>query len=455
MKQFKHYIAIAAILVSAGASAEVAQNPIADTPMGRIEGIYTDYGKVAEYLGIPYAKAPVGNKRWTLPELVNPWDTVMLAQKFGPMSAQERVFNPTSLYGKEFYADLDATPKGSEDCLQLNVWTPAHVTPGKKLPVVLWIHGGGFNHGWSHEITMDGTEFAKRGVILVTANYRVGLPGFMAHPLLSAESPTGVSGNYALYDLGVALEWIKKNISAMNGDPDNITVMGQSAGAACVKDLIASPLTSPLISKAIIQSSGGPFGFTKADAEKLGKEMMDWAGIKTLDQMRALSTFQLDSIQKAYQKATKDPGRFFPFADGVFLPEDFDDANARGHLKEMPVMIGYTKDDMPRIPGKTELFLHTHDSIGSKAPVYAYKFNRSLPGDDAGAFHSSELWYMFGTLDRAWRPMTSGDFELSRRMLDYWTNFAKYGNPNGKKEGAWLPYSEKQPYYQILDVIED
>ena len=215
-------------------------NPVLTIEGGQIQGIQTQTEGVVVYKGIPYAAPPAGSLRWREPQPVLSWEGVLTADKFGAAAIQNDQ-TPGSFYHKEFFAAGD--PERSEDCLFLNIWTPAAGKPEKKLPVAMWIHGGEYAQGFSHEIEFDGEEWAKRGVILVTINYRLGIYGFLAHPLLSAESPHHVSGNYGIFDQLAAIRWIKKNISRFGGDPDNLTVFGQSAGAGSVQALVASPLS--------------------------------------------------------------------------------------------------------------------------------------------------------------------------------------------------------------------
>ncbi|MBO7552655.1 MAG: carboxylesterase family protein [Bacteroidaceae bacterium] len=451
-----------AALLFVGCSGSVKQetfNPILTIEGGQVQGIMDDAAQVIIYKGIPYAAAPVGELRWKKPQPVTPWQGVKMADKWGNAAIQASA-QGMALYTKEFYSDGD--PERSEDCLFLNVWTPANAAgnTSAKLPVAMWIHGGAYDHGWSYEKEMDGEAWAQHDVILVTINYRVGIFGFMAHPLLSAEDANGVSGNYGTYDQVAALKWIKNNIAQFGGDPDNITILGQSAGASSIKNLVTSPLSKGLISRAIIQSGGGltqPIQNpeVKENEEAKGKKVMDAAGWTTLAQMRAASADEVQLAFVDYNAKVTDPRErvgFRPFTDGVLLPKDFNQAVYDNEIADVPYMIGYVTGD--RNANESVMrFCTVHSSQTSK-PIFAYHFARPLPGDDAGAFHSSELWYMFHTLGRAWRPFTEADYALSDKMVDYWTNFAKYGNPNGKAAAIqnWKASTADEPYLQVLDI---
>lgn len=441
-----------------------AQVPTLSVEGGKIDGVTGENPGVVVYKGIPYAAPPVGELRWKKPQSVIPWNGVRKCDQFGPASLQSNQQEGT-FYWKEFYQNGD--PERSEDCLYLNVWTPAAGT-NAKLPVVFWIHGGGYMGGYGHEIEFDGEAYAKKGVILVTINYRLGMCGFLAHPLLTAENNGKGSGNYGLFDQLAALKWVKKNIAAFGGDPDNVTIMGQSAGAGSVQVLISSPLTKGLIQRAIIQSGGGLGGIirakTLAEAEETGKEMWSQAGISTLQEMREYPAEKFQEIMMKYMMKQKTFGGlpYSPCVDGELLTAQLDDVAKIGNIPDIPYMIGYTSEDIsPEVMKKAALdWSFLLEQQGKKAP-YVYCFSHDLPGEDMdtgnqmgmfgnmkGAFHSSELWYMFGTLKNCWRPMEKADFELSERMVNSWTNFAKTGNPNGRGLSPWRPCTQSDAFIQ-------
>lgn len=418
------------------------------------------------FWGIPYAKAPVGELRWRAPQEPETWEGVYHADKYPNRSMQEA--HPMEFFDKEFYDDPERETPYSEDGLYLNIWTPAKQA-GEKLPVAMWIHGGAFLGGYGHEKEFDGEAYCKRGVILVTINYRLGPLGFLAHPWLTEENRAmggpGVSGNYGSLDQIAALKWVRENIEAFGGDPENITVFGQSAGGESTHTLITSPLAKGLISKAIIQSGLGlTRDRTLADAERDGVEFAQLAGVHSLEEMRSLSVEQVFAAAGPLigRGFATDSMTFAPNLDGYLLEQGFDEALEQGNVHEIPYMVGSTKQDI-RVDlekleqGELGIVYECckrwgeHRRKSGHAPAWVYYFTRQLPGDDAGAFHSSELWYMFGTLNRCWRPSTEGDYQLSDRMMDYWTNFMKTGDPNGDGLPQWKSY-EKESDIQILDV---
>ena len=244
-----------------------AEAPVLNVEGGQIQGVASSVKGVYIYKGVPFAAPPVGDLRWKEPQPVVPWEGVRQADTFGP-GAWQAPHDSSNPWTSEFYWE---DPEFSEDCLYLNVWTPAPGKAGAKLPVAMWIHGGAYTGGWGYEPEFDGKVWAQKGVVLVTINYRLGIFGFLNHPLLAEESPHGVSGNYGILDQIAALKWIHENIAAFGGDPENITILGQSAGAGSVKTLVTSPLTGDLIKKAIIQSEDNKISEEEAAArfEKL------------------------------------------------------------------------------------------------------------------------------------------------------------------------------------------
>ncbi len=441
------------LIIGALLLASCSHNPIVKVEGGQIQGTVTD--GIAVYKGIPYAAPPVGELRWKAPQPVVPWEGVRVCDSFGAPSIQPHHVN-SDAYKHEFFFDGD--PEYSEDCLYLNVWAPAK---GKNLPVTLWIHGGAFSYGWGFEPEMDGEEWAKHGGILVSINYRLGILGFLTHPLLSAENPDGISGNYGLLDQIAALKWVKNNIAAFGGDPNKITIMGQSAGAGSVKNMVTSPLSKDIMAGAIIQSGGGISersilgGSPLAESEQRWKDMMDWAGYTTLDEMRAIDPVEFLDMAAKYSAAT---GKFLgwpaPVVDGKVLPESFDSAALAGRIADIPYMIGFTQDDMGGLTGGIVRFCTVREQAGK--PAYAYQFARRLPDDGRpgilhGAFHSSELWYMFKSLRLSWRPFTEGDYALAEEMISAWTNFAATGNPGG----SWTPCTASDPSFMVFKLGED
>lgn len=411
---------------------------------GRLQGVASKEAGVTVYKGIPYAAPPVGNLRWKRPQPVKKWKGIKIADAFRGICPQ-----PASFFKDDHNIQ-------TEDCLYLNVWTPTTVVGNvsAKLPVAVWIHGGGYMKGSGQGITIDGDAWAKRGVILVTINYRLGIFGFLSHPELSAENADHASGNYGAYDQAAAIKWVHDNITQFGGDSANITVFGQSAGAASVKNMVLSPLTRCYIKHAIIQSGGGLGKFmdvekNNEDADESGKAFMDNNGLMSLKAMRAATAEQLLSMEEKAGFGTK--SIFVPHIDGTLLPESFETAATCNRLADSDYMIGQTMDDIMPMGKQLDAFCFLRDSLNHR-PAYQYLFARKRPGTKVGACHSSELFYMFHTLDRSWLPMPPADFKLSDKMMDYWTNFAKYGNPNGLGKETWHPFTFTNPFVEMLNV---
>ena len=457
--------ACAAVALAFMAGCKPADVPVLSVEGGQIQGVSPQKG-VYVYKGIPFAAPPVGDLRWKEPQPVVAWEGVRAADTFGP-GAWQAPHDSSNPWTSEFYQQ---DPEFSEDCLYLNVWTPAPGKPEKGLPVAMWIHGGGYTGGWGYEPEFDGKVWAQKGVVLVTINYRLGIFGFLNHPLLAEESPHGVSGNYGILDQIAALKWIHNNIAAFGGDPENITILGQSAGAGSVKTLVSSPLTEGLIKKAIIQSGGGvnvrPAGSAPATAPAVSpmvlqgaawKQVFDWAGYDTLEKMRAASTEEVFGLAGRYAAETGERVRLgtSPVVDGYVSVESFDAAALEGRIKDIPYMIGYTKDDMGTPEEGIRRFCELRNAAGT--PVFAYQFAHELPDDEAGshdmkgAFHSSELWFMFKSLDRSDRPFTQADWDLAEHVVGCWTNFAKTGEPGL----GWTAYSADAPDFMVFDLSAD
>lgn len=418
------------------------------TKQGMLEGILLDHCRI--FLGIPYAKPPIGALRWHAPVPAEAWMGVRSTKRFPDRSMQGEHDDP--FYGPEFYDQAAYQTPVSEDSLYLNIWAPE---TGENLPVAFWIHGGAFMGGYGHEKEFDGEAYCKRGVILVTVNYRLGPFGFLAHPWLSEESEREcgkrISGNYGILDQIEALKWVRENISAFGGDPDKITIFGQSAGCMSVQTLLSSPLTQGMLSGAILQSGLGlSYDHTLAQAEAQGIAFARNASVSTLEEMRALTPEQVFEaagpiIEEGFPRMELP---YTPIIDGYVMTMGYDSALQEGMLPHIPYIAGSTRNDIAVDPDalsqgqKGKVYDGVTDFCRSMLKngiphVYRYYFSRQLPGDDAGAFHSSELWYTFGTLSRSWRPFTQADRALSGQMLDYWTNFMKTGDPNGSGLPAW------------------
>jgi para-nitrobenzyl esterase len=452
------------------------------TADGIVQG--TAEGKLTVFKGIPFAAPPVGNLRWKAPRPVEKWEGIKPATEFAPAAVQG-----------------GAPPSGkSEDCLYLNVWTPAK-SARDRIPVLVWIHGGGFSYGATSEPGYDGEKLAGKGVVLVSIAYRLGVLGFLAHPELSAENPEGVSGNYGLLDMIAALKWIRKNIAAFGGDPERVTIFGESAGGIAVSMLCASPLARGLFQGAISQSGGsfGPPRLTTCpgenmkllkDAEQAGVDYMKNAGASSLAELRKLDA---DSLPSGWTT-----GSSWPIIDGRVIPDDQYNLYEAGDYNDTPVLVGYNSDEGANFTGtndpkefvqavklrygkfadtllkaypvgKTDVPRTARDlardaafgwhtwiwarlqSETGKSKVFYYYFDRhpDFPEGSShfgyGSYHGQEVAYVFGHLDTADTDITSADEAISEAMAGYWTNFAKNGDPNGEGLPEWPAFSDAGP----------
>lgn len=454
------------------------------TPAGMVEGLVSSDGLVQAFKGIPYAAAPVGDLRWQPPQPVEPWEGVRLAHKFPPRAMQVHVWDDMFFY--------DDGP--SEDCLYLNVWTAAN-RPTKPMPVMFWIHGGGFRAGSTSEPRQNGEVLARKGVLVVSLTYRMGVFGFYAHPELAAESPQGATGNYGLMDMVAALEWVRDNIAEFGGDPNNVTIFGESAGSFAVSLLMASSTADGLFHKAIGQSGAalGRVTPSREEAETKGVAFAEEAYPNmALADLREVPAQVLLEAAEAF-------GRFSPNIDGWFLRSQPGEVFARGSQSEVPLLAGWNLDEggpgailgretatlanyearaRAKFGDQAEAFLAAYpatddaealraasdfggDSFighgtwrwieahaGSGAvPVYRYLFDHPLPlpvdaakNQRARAAHSWEIEYVFGVIDSKDLPWRPEDYTVSSLMMGYWTNFAKRGDPNGGGLPEWPVY---------------
>ena len=405
------------------------------TPCGPIRGVAGRNPGVTAYKGIRYATA----ERWKHPVAVTHWDGVYEADHYGHCSYQPRAFyNEAENLKKIFYYNefrRGETYTYSEDCLFLNIFTPDTAREGQKLPVIFYIHGGGFTGGCGHEKHFDCPTWPTKGVIGVTINYRLGPMGFVTLPELQAEA--GFTGNYGLYDQVCALHWVKDNIASFGGDPENITIMGQSAGAMSVQQHVCSPLTKGLFQKAVMSSGGGVNKLLASQPAEKTYEFwtacMKTAGCEMLEQFRSLSPEKLFEAWQATKKEVKG-GMCSPCIDGRLVVMSGYDALEQGKQHKIPYMAGSTSQDM-MVP---ILFsMASSWCSAQEIPSYAWFFDRKLPGDSNGAWHSSDLWYWFGTLPNCWRPMEKKDYDLSDQMVTYLCSFAASGTPRGSGHPLW------------------
>ncbi len=402
---------------------------IIKTPCGCVRGTPGRVPGTIAYKGIRYATAG----RWEYPTQVTHWEGVYDATRYGNCSYQPRSFyNEEENLKKIFYYNefrRGETYTYSEDCLFLNIFTPETAKEGDDLPVLVYIHGGGFTGGCGHEKHFDEPVWPTKGVIGVTLNYRLGPMGFVCLQELADEA--GHTGNYGLYDQMTAIRWVRDNIAAFGGDPGNITIMGQSAGAMSVQQHCLSPLSDGLFQRAVMSSGGGvsklmPSGSMEKSC-RFWKTAMERAGCKTLAEFRSLPVEKLFAVWQETRKDTKG-GNCFPCVDGRTVVRN-------GTGKKIPYMAGSTSQDM--MPPILLSMAKKWCSIQEK-PSFCWHFNRQLPGDHNGAWHSSDLWYWFGTLENCWRPMEEKDRALSEEMVRYLCNFAKTGDPNqGEEASLW------------------
>lgn len=471
-------------MFGAGA-AEAADSLMVRTRQGNVHGKMINDGKTRAFLGIPFAAPPVGDLRWKAPQPPTRWSGVRDATSYAARCAQWPIWAD--------YIFQDAGP--SEDCLYLDVYTPAQARPAHSLPVMVWIHGGAYVAGGSSEPRYSNSPLVDRGVVLVNINYRMGVFGFLASEDLRREGG-GAAGNYGLLDMVAALQWVQADIARFGGDPSNVTIFGESAGSFAVSTLMASPLAQGLFQK-VIGESGAPFGgVLSVDPVEVrahrDQAWVDSLGVKSLAELRSLSTSQL--IDAARKKGTIG---FTPVIDGRLLTEAVPKTYAAGKQAHVPLLAGWNRDEragtlskdmtaekwkafasehygaqadefLAAFPGKTDaeavasadayttdqfiafgtwLWIEAQAKTGA-VPVYRYHFELPAPPSEMHpegkyAWHSDDLEYVFGTLDvrrgSVWRPE---DRKLTEEMMDYWTNFAKTGDPNGPGLPEWPRYDK-------------
>jgi para-nitrobenzyl esterase len=464
---------------------------VVQTAHGALVGIPGAQPGIRVFKGVPYAAPPVGDLRWRAPQPPSAWDGMRPADQFGPICPQ---FDPPqgSFYQQEFY--LQPEPQ-AEDCLYLNIWTAARSAEERR-PVMVWFHGGAFVEGSGSLPSFHGETLARKGVVLVTVNYRLGVLGYFAHPELSAESAHGVSGNYGLLDQIAALRWVQEHIAAFGGDPQNITIFGQSAGSMSVFLLAVSPLAEGLFQR-VIGQSGSPFAMREfhalSGAEEAGAQYtIEW-GATSLNELRALpiTTLLGDNIQ-AYRMRN-----WRPVVDGWALPGAPARLMIEGKQHAQSLLVGATANEWtptgaymkisPELFRKqareqygelAERLLELYPNESAQEALlaqimsgtdrllagmriwaelhrqqlpetaYLYYFDRALPGRESefyGAFHSGDLYYVFDTLDSTERPWEEADRQLADRMSSYWVNFAATGNPNGPGLPEWPAYDPQNP----------
>lgn len=420
------------------------------TEGGQVEGLPAANQKFTVFRGVPFAAPPVGELRWKDPQPVQPWEGVRPCYKFAPVAMQEPIPSEGGgIVATDFYV---GDHQYSEDCLYLNIWTPAK-SRDEKLPVAVYIHGGGHQTGYSYLNCYDGEGFCRRGVIMVSIPYRLNVFGYLAHPELAQES-SGTCGNYGVKDQVAALAWVKRNISNFGGDPECITVFGQSGGASSVANLCALPTTRGLFQRAIMQSGGGirkVYSYWAASLEHAyiaGEAFLKFLGVKHISEARELSAqrileanaqFKMNKISE--QDTPSLMGgymRFSPTDDGVLFPESVTKMYLEGKYPELDYMLGSTAGELRETTVNNLAFAEKNSQLGRK-PCFLYYFTYVPPGAEC-AHHSVEHHYVFQTLMRSVRPYTGWDYDLSNELADYWANFMKTGNPNQPGQAKWKPY---------------
>ncbi|MGO8816748.1 MAG: carboxylesterase/lipase family protein [Terriglobia bacterium] len=489
-----------------------AINPTVKVDGGLVSGISGRDPSIITFKGIPFAAPPIGDLRWRAPNPVLPWQGVRRANQFSA-SCVQNVVTERKPWTHEFMTHGEI----SEDCLYLNVWTPAK-SSSEKRPVFVYLYGGGFMEGSAAVPVYDGEGLAKKGLVMVTINYRLGILGFLALPELTCESGHQASGNYGLLDQIAALRWVHENISHFGGDATRVTIAGQSAGGMSVHDLTASPLARGLFQRAIVESGGSSIGrggiplrpHSLAEAEAAGQKFAEAKGAKSLAELRAMSWQKL--IEPVPENASGSTGappglRFAPIVDGYSLPAPFMEIIAQGNQNDVVTLTGANLGELgglgpPAGPVPAETFRNrarekygdvageflklypaaTDEQVGmaqaqsardqalvamylwarersktAKTKVYEYLWDHTLPGPDAGrfgAFHTSEVPYVLNTLYMSDRPFTEADRKIADMMSSYWANFAASGDPNGKGLARWPSISEKPEIMEVGDKTE-
>lgn len=413
-----------------------------NTPCGELRGLRT--GTCLEFKAVPYARAG----RWQEPELVERWEGRYDATGPGAHCCQHLQFYPR--YEDDFlafyyeqYADKEVFRYSERDGLNLNIWAPEGA---ENLPVAVFFHGGSFRTGGNGSGNIcRGTGYCERDVILVSANYRL-------NAFATGWDDTH-GGNYALKDQIAALRWVHRNIAAFGGDPERVTVMGNSAGAMSVQLLLYSPYAKGLFHRAIMMSGGGDLTARGIPADpkwnqKIWRLILERYGAKKLAELEKVPAKELFDTwtQVCGGEPELEAYGAYPVVDGDVIPAKAEQLRRTGTVTDVPCIIGITgKDLIPELLYEAALDWAAYHAENGRSPVYGYYMDRPAPGDKAGAYHGCDLWYVFGTLDRSWRPFTEADWRLSDQMLDYFTGFIKDGVPHADGLTEWLPMTDGAP----------
>ncbi len=479
LKLYGAIIFSGALFIESCASKHQLINPVVRTENGYVKGLRNKSQTVTVFKGVPYAAPPVGQFRWREPQPLQQWKGVLNADTFKASAFQIKQGSRLP-WTKEFMVQNTI----SEDCLYLNIWTPA-IKRNQKLAVLVFIHGGALIEGSGAIDVYNGEELSKQGIVVVTINYRLGVFGFLAHPELSAESPNHVSGNYGLLDQIAALKWVRANISAFGGNPQRVTIGGQSAGAGSVNALIISPQAAGLFQGAITESgtryrSDRQFMPMLAVAEKEGVKFAKAKGVNSIEMLREMSAEKLiaaDNIQPSIH--------FGRVIDGYYQPDDIEKVVAEGKQNDTPLLNGFNADETTytgekgptfdslyyptgrdrvntaeKLAGQEQYRVNAHlwmELRGKTAKTngYEYFFTRAIPWPEHpefGAFHTSEIPYVFNNLKTLNRPWSSIDSLVAKRMSSYWVNFVKSGNPNGKGLPNWSAFQPANE--EVMEIGE-
>ncbi len=479
---------------------------IANIENGTIRGLPAADPRVTAFKGIPFAAPPVGENRWRAPQPCADWDGVRDATEFAPISVQDTPGLGTDIYCREWHVDSEIPM--SEDCLYLNVWTNARST-ADKLPVLVWFFGGALQWGYTSEMEFDGERIARRGIVVVSVNYRLAALGFLAHPEITAQQPDA-PGNFGNLDQQAGLKWVTRNIAAFGGDPNNVTIAGQSAGGFSVMSQIACTDNEGFFQKAAVMSGMFRSPYTKdplftlrslEEAEKEGTDFFAFMGVRSLSEARRLDAL---TIRDKYAEYKKVHPLFMTILDGKFCKTNPLTAFLENRRVRVPILSGNTANeflDYIHAQNEAELEQRAQELFGENAarflcfnsahvkrkegyapvssiecavkaaflseqkmsnpntadpaslgtpgpnPCYYYRFEPEIPGDDhPGTFHSVDLWFFFETLAKCTRPFRGKHYDLSRQMCNYWVNFIRTGDPNGRDDDGsempfWSPYT--------------
>ena len=505
-------LCLLASVLTMGATAEeeaFQEIGIVHTQYGDVSGVPGETEKVTVFKGVPYAAPPVGELRWAEPQDPDVWEGVRACDAYADAAMQPTYTKYMMRPGSDFYPA--GAPKQSEDCLYLNVTTPA-VSADEKLPVMVWFHGGGLSHGYCWQVPFDGEKLASKGVIVVTVGHRLGAMGFISLPQLTAESEYGASGNYGLMDCIKSIEWVHENIAAFGGDPEKVMVFGQSGGGAKTLGTVAAPQTQGMISCFSTQSSFGIFngsgsnmGMTSlAENEEAGLQLLDQIGVSrdaTLEELRAIPAETLYSVEGSASGSMVIDGKYIlgdradfflgqGNLDGIAMMagwvfgekgsyEATDPADLYAKLREkygglvdkydlentFPITdanVGYYNYLLKQNEALDEIRLYAKlkSERNENSPSYIYSFGRVTPNKDLG-WHSGELWYMFNNMgysfegmDTEWQPAWEVyDYMVGETTSSYWSNFAGHDDPNEPGLVNWPAADAENQPYQYIDVV--